>query len=71
MKARHPSSRDCFDYSIKIELVRNIVAKMNFISSIREEGRRTTSNELITNLLGMNARGCCVGVENDKTKQKQ
>jgi hypothetical protein len=71
MKARHPSSRDCFNYSIKSNEMKNIVAEMNFMFSIREDERRaeeTTSNELLANLVDISVTGCCGGVENGKTK---
>jgi hypothetical protein len=56
MKARHPSSRDCFDYRIKGNEVKDVVTE------------ETTSNELTPNLVGVSAIGFCVGVENGKTK---
>jgi hypothetical protein len=39
MKAKHPSSRDCFDYSIKSNEVKIIIIK------------ETTSNELMAKCL--------------------
>jgi hypothetical protein len=37
---------------------------------MREIAEEKTSNELMPNLVGMSATGCCAGVENGKTKQK-
>jgi hypothetical protein len=59
MKARYPSSRDCFDCRGKSNEVKNTVTEA------------TTSNELMPNSVSTGAMGCCIGIQDDKTKQTQ
>jgi hypothetical protein len=50
-----------------------MLTETNFMFSIRKDRKiaeEKTSDELMTNWVGMSATGCCAGVENGKTKQK-
>ena len=46
MTASHPPSRNCFDYNVKNNEVKNTAAEMDLILSIREEERRSRRNNL-------------------------
>jgi hypothetical protein len=56
MKARRSSSKDCFDYRIKIDDAKDIAAE------------EMTSDEATLNSVGAGVTGCYEGIESERTE---